>query len=67
MRNYVKGVHKTTQYTFGGFLQKSMIFFIQKWLNIDKVLIHGNLWFLCVNSPESTVCQVTGIINEQRL
>ena len=28
--------------------------------------IHGNLWFPCVNSPESAVCHVTGINSEHR-
>ena len=37
-------------------------FDIPKWLNMGIVLIHGNLWFSCVNSSESAVCHVTGII-----
>ena len=54
-------------YNFGVYSLEKYDFFIPKWLNIDKVLIHGNLWFLCVNSPESAVCHVTGINNEHRL
>ena len=37
-------------------------FYIPKWLNMGVVLIHGKLWFSYVNSPESAVCHVTGII-----
>ena len=33
---------------------------------MDKVLIHGNLLFPCVNSPELAVCRVTGFNNEHR-
>ena len=42
-------------------------FVIQKWLNMVIVLINGNHWFSCVNSPESAVCHVTGINNEHSI
>ena len=42
-------------------------FDIPKWLNMGIILIHGNLWFSCVNSPESAVCHVTDVNNEHKL
>ena len=71
LANYVKGVHENNSvvnvekmYIF--FLEKHK-FVIPKWLNMDIILIYGNLWFPCVNSPESAVCHVTGINNEHIL
>ena len=31
------------------------------------VLIHCNLLFPCINSPESAACHVTGINNEKKI
>ena len=57
-------VKKCTVFVFS--VEKNK-FVIPKWLNMGIVLIHGNLWFSCVNSPESAVCHVTGINNGHRL
>ena len=67
-RNYVKAVHKNNavvslkKCTLFLFSLEKYKFYIRKWLNMGIVLINGDLWFSCVNSPESAVCHVTGIM-----
>ena len=73
LRNYVKDVYKNNEVvnvkncTHFVFSLEKYKFVILKWFNMGIVLNHGNLWFSCVNSPESAVCHVTGINNEYGL
>ena len=63
IHNYVKGVHKNNAVVNLIFNSLEKYKLLSKMIStMDKVLIHGNLWFPCVNSPELAFCRVTGFI-----